>query len=67
MDPEPYSFDGERYEALCLLGFGQDWNVPFGTGQCNEEQIFSSEDAACVHLKRIFQLQPYESPCPNPP
>lgn len=59
VDPQLYSFDSERHEALCLLAFGLDWKVFLSErGQRHEEHTFSNEDAGCVYfLKRIFQLQ----------
>jgi hypothetical protein len=49
----------ESHEPLCLLAFGQEWNVLISErGQRMEERTFSSEDDACVYfLKRIFQLR----------
>jgi len=59
IDTRLYSFEAESHESLCLLAFGQEWNVFISErGQRMEERSFSSEDDACVYfLKRIFQLR----------
>jgi hypothetical protein len=59
IDTRLYSFEAESHEPLCLLAFGQEWNVLISErGQRMEERTFSSEDDACVYfLKRIFQLR----------
>jgi hypothetical protein len=56
--PMYYSLGGDRHEALCLLAQGQTWHVFISErGTRREEQLFTSEDEACVYfLKRLFQL-----------
>lgn len=58
VDPTYYSFEGDRHEALCLLARGQEWSVFLSErGERFEEQVFSTEDEACVYfLKRLFRL-----------
>jgi hypothetical protein len=59
IDTRLYSFEAESHESLCLLAFGQEWNVFISErGQRMEERTYSSEDDAFVYfLKRIFQLR----------
>lgn len=58
VDPTYYSFDGEQHEALCLLAFGQHWQVFLSErGDRYEEHTFATEDEACTYfLKRLFRL-----------
>lgn len=53
-----YSFEGDRNEALCIVAWGQDWQVFLSErGKRYEERTFSTEDEACTYfLKRLFQL-----------
>lgn len=56
VDPSLYSFEGNKDEAVCLLAWGQVWQVFIGSrGSRIEEQHFHSEDEACVYfLKQVF-------------
>ena len=56
--PDVYCLMGTRHEALCVIAWGQQWQVFLQErDERYEFHEFDSEDAACVYfLKRIFQL-----------
>ena len=59
VDPTYYSFEGQQHESLCLVPWGQKWQVFMFDRVRHEERTFDTEDEACVYfLKRLFQLAP---------